>query len=211
MVWCFEEMFDYDGLSNGGGEWDPSDADAQASRLPDNHRDDGRTPGTTIRDLEPNDVEQTPSWTWRCLGCDSSECCWTISGWRCSACDGSDFYKTNGPAKKVNSQGTWVFTQVIPVSMLLPVSSHRLRPDAGVVGNTQGTLMMLEMVVRGVSQKPQPMTRRWIQIVRYLNLDLPELFKIHSYLDVKDNSEPYYQTELQDWQHHQTMIGCYML
>ena len=42
-----------------------------------------------------------------------------------------------------------VITQVIPVSIHLPVTSHVLRPDAGVAGNTQGTLMMLEMVVRG--------------------------------------------------------------
>ena len=103
------EMFDYGALPSMDELADPSGDQASRPSLDLRREEEVQTPGNSIRDHEPDDVEQTPSWTWRCLGCDSSECCWTASGWKCSGCNGSDFYKTNGPAKKVNPQGTWVF------------------------------------------------------------------------------------------------------
>lgn len=104
------EIFDFAELSNADG----------APPAPDQSCEDPAARSSIQGyDYEPNDVEQTPSWTWRCLGCDSNVCSWTTSGWVCGGCGGADFYRTNSPAKKVNGQGTWMF---------LPFSGDQVGP-----------------------------------------------------------------------------------
>lgn len=71
--------------------------------------------GSDVPGLEPNwssrqYVDHVEQSIWRCLACDSSESVWVADGsWECACCQGVEFYKANQPAKKLTSDGVWMF------------------------------------------------------------------------------------------------------
>ena len=86
---------------------------------------------------EPNDTQSLPSpqsvghvdtWSWRCLACDSLESAWHGTEWICSSCGSRDFYRTNQPAKKMTSEGTWMYIpKNLPAEVQPPSKAARRR------------------------------------------------------------------------------------
>lgn len=100
---------------------------------------------------EPNDMQSLPSpqsaghsdtWTWRCLACDSLESAWLYGEWVCCGCGTTDFYRTNQPAKKMTSDGTWMYIPKSRPAVVQPLSKaarrRKRRPKYG--GDPSGSL-----------------------------------------------------------------------
>ena len=93
------------------GDWQQFEMDAADSH---GFLGDPEPTGDSFRgpqyEPNPDDVGSSGrSWYWKCLVCDSAVSAWDGELWRCSRCNSKDFYQTDRPAKRVTSDGTWMF------------------------------------------------------------------------------------------------------
>ena len=93
------------------GDWHHFEMDAEDSHgFAGDHEPAGVSFQGPQNEPNRNDAEASEkSWYWKCLVCDSSVSAWDGELWRCSRCNSKDFYQTDRPAKKVTSDGTWMF------------------------------------------------------------------------------------------------------